>query len=248
MSSKLKIVVMGNMGAGKSTLVKRYCTGEFSMGEPTVGVSHHVLREGSNPVKKMILMPDIKIQGATAEGIQKMELTIWDTAGAERYRAVLPMYIRGSGCVVVCFDLRDTKNVNDIEVYVKLVKSIDAKVDIILACTKMDYLLTSEGSIRNTEDPKGSALRADDYDYIALDTFTPRGTLTPNYDLISDIKKYTDANDYTLIMTSALKGVNIDRLFSLAVEKAYKMHKTKFAYAADPLLPRVKKVKKTCCF
>jgi GTPase SAR1 family protein len=34
-----------------------------------------------------------------------IDFHVWDTAGQDDFRCVLPMFIRGAGVAVVCFDL-----------------------------------------------------------------------------------------------------------------------------------------------
>ena len=82
----LKCVLLGNANAGKSSLVFRYIKNDFtSKCQTTVGCSFNS--------KELEL--DNKI----------VKLDIWDTAGQEKYRSLLPLYYKKAKLVLLCFDL-----------------------------------------------------------------------------------------------------------------------------------------------
>ena len=70
-----KIVLLGDMGVGKTCISNRYYKGKFSdQHEPTIG--------GSSMTK------DVELDSH----IVKFEM--WDTAGQERYRSLAQMYYK----------------------------------------------------------------------------------------------------------------------------------------------------------
>jgi small GTP-binding protein len=87
--SLLKIVCLGVQtsssacGPGSSSLVHRWCTGEFSEERftRTIGVDFSM---------------------RTLEG---NKLQIWDTASQERFRVIVSNYIRGANCIACLVDL-----------------------------------------------------------------------------------------------------------------------------------------------
>lgn len=79
--ARFKVCVFGDGGVGKTCLINRYLTGLFTP-DPTItlGVDFHV---------KWIDLEE-----------KKIFLQIWDFAGEERFRFILPSYIIGaSGCI-----------------------------------------------------------------------------------------------------------------------------------------------------
>tara|TARA_B110000211_G_C14048161_1_gene539962 strand:- start:140 stop:745 length:606 start_codon:yes stop_codon:yes gene_type:complete len=83
---RIKCVLLGNANAGKSSLVFRYIKKSFtSKCQTTVGCSFNS--------KEFEL--DNKI----------VKLDIWDTAGQEKYRSLLPLYYKKAKLVLLCFDL-----------------------------------------------------------------------------------------------------------------------------------------------
>ncbi len=84
-----KLVVMGDISVGKSSLLTRYIKNTFDQfNESTIGAAFFT---------KII-------EGESGE---KVNLEIWDTAGQERYDSLLPMYYRGSNVIILVFDVNN---------------------------------------------------------------------------------------------------------------------------------------------
>ncbi|CAD2216397.1 Rab family, other [Angomonas deanei] len=79
----MKLIVVGDSGTGKTSLLHRFVEDTFSEDQPqTIGIEF-----GS----KLIQLGD-----------KVVKLQIWDTAGQERYKSVTRSYYRGAvGCLVV---------------------------------------------------------------------------------------------------------------------------------------------------
>lgn len=86
-----KILLIGDSGTGKSSLLLRFTDDTFLADEmsSTIGVDFKV---------KYISIPG-------AEGPQKIKLTIWDTAGQERFRTLTSSYYRGAQGVIFVYDV-----------------------------------------------------------------------------------------------------------------------------------------------
>jgi small GTP-binding protein len=81
-----KLVMLGDSGVGKSSLVGRYINGNFfEFQEPTIGAAFNV--------------KNLNIDG------KPVKLEIWDTAGQERYKSLEPMYYRGAQIALICYDM-----------------------------------------------------------------------------------------------------------------------------------------------
>lgn len=86
-----KVVVIGDSGVGKSSLVARYTDDFFVEGSaPTIGV-------------------DFKVKTVTVAE-KKIKLTIWDTAGQERFRTLTGSYYRGSQIAILVFDVTNANS------------------------------------------------------------------------------------------------------------------------------------------
>ena len=82
--SELKLVFLGNGGAGKTSILQRYISDSFSVN----------MHETSGA---MFFAKDLHHQG------HSYKLQIWDTAGQERFRAITPLYFKDAhGIILVC--------------------------------------------------------------------------------------------------------------------------------------------------
>ncbi|THU51565.1 hypothetical protein C4D60_Mb06t32360 [Musa balbisiana] len=83
---KAKLVLLGDVGTGKSSLVLRYLKGEFvEFQESTIGAAFFT---------QTVVIND-----------ETVRFEIWDTAGQERYHCLAPMYYRGAAAAVVVYDI-----------------------------------------------------------------------------------------------------------------------------------------------
>ena len=83
-----KILLVGNSGTGKSSIVEQFTEKTFHSGfVSTIGV-------------------DFKIMTIKHKG-KIIKLQIWDTAGQERFRSITASYYRGSNAIMVVYDVTD---------------------------------------------------------------------------------------------------------------------------------------------
>ncbi|GAB4854982.1 Ras- protein rabf1 [Ancistrocladus abbreviatus] len=98
---KVKLVLLGDSGVGKSCIVLRFVRGQFDpASKVTVGAS--------------FLSQTIALQDATT-----VKFEIWDTAGQERYAALAPLYYRGAAVAVVVYDITSPESFNKAQYWVK---------------------------------------------------------------------------------------------------------------------------------
>ncbi|XP_068647398.1 ras-related protein RABC1-like [Aristolochia californica] len=92
-----KLLLIGDSGVGKSSLLLRFTSDTFEDLSPTIGV-------------------DFKIKMVTLGG-KRLKLAIWDTAGQERFRTLTSSYYRGAQGIIMVYDVtrRETfTNLSDI--------------------------------------------------------------------------------------------------------------------------------------
>lgn len=80
-----KILLVGDSGVGKSSLLLSFISGFIHDLSPTIGV-------------------DFKIKPLTIGG-KRLKLTIWDTAGQERFGTVTSSYYRGAHGIILVYDV-----------------------------------------------------------------------------------------------------------------------------------------------
>lgn len=90
-STFLKVILLGDGGVGKSSLMNRYVTNKFdSHLFHTIGVE--------------FLNKELEVDG------QHFTLQIWDTAGQERFRSLRTPFYRGSDCCLLTFSIDDRQS------------------------------------------------------------------------------------------------------------------------------------------
>lgn len=93
-----KILLLGNPGVGKSSLLARFADNEFLESyRTTVGV-------------------DFKIRTVEIDD-KVVKLQLWDTAGQERFKTVTNTYFRGAHGVILVYDVTDGKSFSQINDY-----------------------------------------------------------------------------------------------------------------------------------
>jgi small GTP-binding protein len=126
-----KIVLLGEAGVGKTSIITRYISGSFSQIVMT--------STGSSFVAKKIEIEDKK----------KVKLQIWDTAGQEKYRSLAKIFYQSAAVAVLVYDITLKKSFEQIKEYwVKEIKE-NAPEDIIIAiaANKSDDYLNQEVTI-----------------------------------------------------------------------------------------------------
>ncbi|KAF7213612.1 ras-related protein Rab-18 [Nothobranchius furzeri] len=82
----LKILIIGESGVGKSSLLLRFTDDTF------------------DPEQSATIGVDFKVKTISVDG-NKAKLAIWDTAGQERFRTLTPSYYRGAQGVILVYDV-----------------------------------------------------------------------------------------------------------------------------------------------
>jgi small GTP-binding protein len=82
----IKVVVAGDAGVGKSSLIRRYCTDTFDES-----------RVATNAM-------DFQIKIEEIEG-RSIKLSIWDIAGQEKFGAFRDTFYRGAKAIALVYDL-----------------------------------------------------------------------------------------------------------------------------------------------
>ena len=92
----IKIILLGDVGVGKTSIISRYYKNEFNTNMMCTATSTYILKV----VKK--------------NGIS-YNLNIWDTSGQERYRSVTKLFVQGANIVILVYavDFKETFDIID---------------------------------------------------------------------------------------------------------------------------------------
>ena len=117
---KLKLIVVGNQGTGKSSILNRCVNEPFDEKyQATVGLDFH---------SKNITIHD-----------QDVRLIIYDTAGQEKFRSLIPMYIREAQIILFIYDISDKDSFDSIPKWIQQVNDvINKEVVFVLIGNKLD--------------------------------------------------------------------------------------------------------------
>ena len=115
-----KLVLIGDSGVGKTNILSRYLTNQFSAStQPTVGVEF-----GSKIIKK---------------GEKLIKLQIWDTAGQERYKSITSAYYKGAKGAFVVYDISRKSTFDNVDKWINELKNNGSEdVFILLVGNKSD--------------------------------------------------------------------------------------------------------------
>ncbi|CAM8913657.1 unnamed protein product [Rhodiola kirilowii] len=109
-----KILLIGDSGVGKSSLLVSFISNNADQISPTIGV-------------------DFKIKQLTV-GDKRLKLTIWDTAGQERFRTLTSSYYRGAQGIILVYDVTRRETFTNLsDVWAKEVELYSTNQD----CVKM---------------------------------------------------------------------------------------------------------------
>ncbi|TXT56166.1 MAG: Small GTP-binding domain protein [Promethearchaeota archaeon] len=120
-----KVVIFGDGGVGKTTLVKRYLLGTFENTTMTIGADFFVKR--------------VKVDE------KNVTLQIWDFGGEEQFRFILPQYVSGSSGGIFMFDISRYMSLNNFDDWLEIFreeyskkKKINQTLPIIMVGGKKD--------------------------------------------------------------------------------------------------------------
>ena len=93
---KIKIIVVGDSGVGKTNLINRFATDKFDTNsKATIGVE--------------FVYKTLKINK------EVIKVEVWDTAGQERYRAITSSYYKGAKGAIIVYDITNEDSFNNVE-------------------------------------------------------------------------------------------------------------------------------------
>jgi small GTP-binding protein len=127
--TKLKLVTLGEISSGKTSIIRRLLEDIFVISESTIGASFFTYNHN-----------DIRYE-------------IWDTAGSERFMALAPIYFRNADIILLVFDLSSINLASEnysgfekVEFYIKKLQEdmYMREFKIIIIGTKSDLVTSHE--------------------------------------------------------------------------------------------------------
>ena len=124
------MVIIGDTNVGKTNIIRRIIGEDFKEMEATIGVEFMY----------------VNIKDIDKEDPNKtMSIQIWDTSGAERYKAITTTHIRGADGAYIVYDISDESSFNHLLYWYNYIKdAADEDIIIYLIGNKSD-LIYEEG-------------------------------------------------------------------------------------------------------
>ena len=125
-----KIVVIGDANVGKTNIIRRIMGEDFREMEATIGVEFMYLN-----------IKDIDKNDPS----KSLSIQIWDTSGAERYKAITTSHIRGADGAYIVYDISNESSFKNLDYWYNCIKdAADNDIIIYLIGNKSD-LIYEEG-------------------------------------------------------------------------------------------------------
>ncbi|CAN0292930.1 unnamed protein product, partial [Ectocarpus sp. 8 AP-2014] len=118
---KIKLLMLGDSGVGKSSLMDRFMEDFFSVTKvQTLGVDFKL---------KTIVLND-----------EEVDLQVWDTAGQQKFHKITQAYYRGSHGIVLVYDMSDPKTLDNTAYWMRSIRDTAGsnRVQICLVGNKVD--------------------------------------------------------------------------------------------------------------
>ena len=113
-----KIIFVGDAGVGKTTIISRIMENPYNeIYEPSIGVD--------------FMSKNIKYKG------QSIKLQMWDTAGQEKYKGLIPSYVRNSSIVFLVYDISVKTSFDNIPKWITFIRTIE-NTTLVLCGNKLD--------------------------------------------------------------------------------------------------------------
>jgi small GTP-binding protein len=145
MSINYKFILIGNSGVGKTSIFRKLSTGEFhEKNISTIGIEK----------KSLDVSIDIDKDGKTEK--KTFNISFFDTAGQEKFRAVTLSYYKETDGILLLYDITDRKSFDNVSIWVNSIKEAiegnESKYAIILIGNKLDLVEEEKKERQVTEE------------------------------------------------------------------------------------------------
>ena len=99
-----KIVILGDVSVGKTSIASRYCKNSFN--------EHHINTIGGAYQQQKVLLGNGSM----------VKLHIWDTSGQERFRAMTNLYYKDAQVAILIYDIKNESSFSSIGFWIRELK------------------------------------------------------------------------------------------------------------------------------
>ena len=143
-----KVILIGNTAVGKTSLFKKLTSGQFSEKNiSTIGMD------------KKSLQVEIEVNENNTKVNKNIEISLVDTAGQERFRAITKSYFKESDGILLLYDITNKDSFKNVETWINSINESlgnhrNSKYIIILIGNKID-LIGVDGKEREVTEEEG---------------------------------------------------------------------------------------------
>ncbi len=145
MSINYKFILIGNSGVGKTSIFRKLSTGEF-----------HEKNISTIGIEKKSLDVSIEIDKDGKKEKKTFNISFFDTAGQEKFRAVTLSYYKETDGILLLYDITDRKSFDNVSIWVDSIKEAiegnESKYAIILIGNKLDLVEEEKKERQVTEE------------------------------------------------------------------------------------------------
>ena len=165
-----KIIFVGDAGVGKTCIINRIVDNPFSdTYEMSIGVD--------------FMSKNLRYHG------QNIKLQIWDSAGQEKYKGLIPSYVRNSSIVFLVYDISVKSSFDNIPKWISFIRSIE-NTTLVLCGNKIDL------EKREVTKEEGEALaQKEGIAFYETSAKTGDGIKSMFYNTVSDLPVFAENNN-----------------------------------------------------
>jgi len=112
--SQCKVVMLGDTAVGKTSITVRYVQNKF--------ITSHIVTVGAQ-----FQQPKIQLKNGNI-----LKLNLWDTAGEEKFRSMLPMYYKDTKGAIVVYDMGKKETFEHLDEWIEALSQHIKLDDIVL--------------------------------------------------------------------------------------------------------------------
>ncbi|EAY22317.1 Ras family protein [Trichomonas vaginalis G3] len=126
-----RVILLGDSAVGKTSIINQYIYNSSGTDyKTTIGIDYFT--------------KNVNIDGVP------VRLQIWDTAGQEKFHAIIPSYIRNVSIVILVFDITQRQSFDNVQKWYQIVTDI-TKPKFFLAGNKVDLELNREVTFKDAK-------------------------------------------------------------------------------------------------
>jgi small GTP-binding protein len=116
----IKLIIIGSVSVGKTSLLLRYATGKFQSSLKSTSTASYIskMKQVNNKL---------------------YEIRLWDTAGQEKYRSLTKIFLKDAKIALLVYAIDDENSFKDLDMWLNIVKEINNENIILgIAANKAD--------------------------------------------------------------------------------------------------------------